>query len=78
MQFRNLGCARPTVVTAPRERLPKALQGLPRDTDLMVTFATGSVSTMAINWVKAVQKTGVEQVLVGALDQVRPTACTIV
>ena len=31
----------------------------------MVTFATGSVSTMAVNWVKNVQRIGVKEILLG-------------
>ena len=36
----------------------------------MVTFATGSVATMACNWVKTTRAAGVTtEVLIGALDQ---------
>jgi len=41
----------------------------------MVTFATGSVSTMAINWVLTVRRVGVSEVLIGALDQAMMDAC---
>ena len=36
---------------------------LPANTDIMVTFATGSVAEMAYNWVKNVQHAGVREVL---------------
>jgi hypothetical protein len=39
-------------VLAPRENLPPNVRQLPKDTDVMVTFATGAVSTMAVNWVE--------------------------
>ena len=41
---------------APRENLPKQMRDLPADTDVMVTFATGAVSTMAVNWVETVRR----------------------
>ena len=47
------------VVTASRSKLPPQLRDLPKDTDLMVTFATGSVATMACNWVKTTRAAGV-------------------
>lgn len=70
LQFTNLGCNAKHVVTAPRERLPESIRNLPKDTDIMVTFATGSVATMACNWVATVRRAGVQEVLIGALDQV--------
>ena len=41
----------------------------------MVTFATGSVAEMACNWVKNVQNAGVQEVLIGALDEAMMSAC---
>jgi hypothetical protein len=75
LQFTNLGCNSKTVVTAARERLPENLRNLPRDTDIMVTFATGSVATMACNWVATVRTAGVREVLIGALDAEMMAAC---
>jgi len=40
-----------------------------------VTFATGAVSTMAVNWVETVRRVGVKEVLIGALDEQMMTAC---
>lgn len=62
-------------VSASRERLPDSIRDLPKDTDLMVTFATGSVATMACNWVKNVERAGVTTILLGALDQKMMDAC---
>ena len=42
----------------------------------MVTFATGSVATMACNWVETTRRAGVtKEVLIGALDQQMMDAC---
>ena len=60
LQFRNLGCNAKHEVTARREKLPANLRELPNGTDIMVTFATGSVATMACNWVATVRKAGVD------------------
>lgn len=49
------------MVTASRDKLPPQLRNLPKDTDLMVTFATGSVATMACNWVETTRRAGVTQ-----------------
>merc|ERR1719247_3301541 len=76
LQFRNLGCAAKHEVLAPRESLPAAVRDLPPDTDVMVTFATGAVSTMAVNWVETVRRVGVKEVLIGALDEQMMEACT--
>jgi len=40
-----------------------------------VTFATGSVATMAANWVATVRRVGVKEVLIGALDQSMMDMC---
>lgn len=40
-----------------------------RAPDLMVTFATGSVATMAVNWVKNVQKAGIDKILLGTCSE---------
>ena len=76
LQFRNLGCAGKHEVLAPRENLPESVRNLPADTDVMVTFATGAVSTMAVNWVETVRRIGVKEVLIGALDEQMMEACT--
>ena len=39
------------------------------------SFATGSVSTMACNWVETVRRSGCDAVLIGALDQQMMDAC---
>jgi len=75
LQFRNLGCAGKHEVLAPRKYLPPNVRDLPQDTDVMVTFATGAVSTMAVNWVETVRRIGVKEVLIGALDEQMMTAC---
>ena len=75
LQFSNLGCNARHEVTARREKLPANLRGLPNGTDIMVTFATGSVATMACNWVATVRRAGVQEVLIGALDQKMMDAC---
>ena len=69
LQFRNLGCQGKHEVLAPRENLPDTVRQLPVGTDVMVTFATGAVSTMAINWVLTVRRIGVKEVVIGALDE---------
>eukprot|EP00965_Chrysotila_dentata_P040769 1351840-Pleurochrysis_carterae.AAC.2 len=59
-----------------RVNLPAEIRSLPAGTDLMVTFATGSVATMAANWVAALRRAGVESgVLIGALDEPMMNAC---
>jgi hypothetical protein len=76
LQFTNIGQADERhLVTASRDKLPPSIRDLPKDTDIMVTFATGSVATMATNWVATVRKAGVEQVLIGALDAEMMEAC---
>jgi hypothetical protein len=57
--------------------LPPEISRLPRGSDLLVTFSTGSVATMAHNWVAALAKAGVrEGVIIGALDQKMQDECT--
>ena len=57
--------------------LPLEISRLPRGSDLLVTFSTGSVATMAHNWVAALAKAGVrEGVIIGALDQKMQDECT--
>ena len=75
LQFQNLGCNDKHVVTAPKERLPSNIRDAPAGTDIMVTFATGSVATMAANWVATVRRVGVKEVLIGALDQSMMDMC---
>ena len=76
LQFTNVGQAdEKHLVTASREKLPPSLRGRPNGTDVMVTFATGSVATMACNWVETVRRAGVTDVLIGALDDVMMEAC---
>ena len=77
LQFRNLGCQGKHEVLAPRENLPDNVRNLPADTDVMVTFATGAVSTMAVNWVETVRRIGVKEVLIGALDEQMMEACKV-
>lgn len=76
LQFTNLGqsCERHEVL-ASRERLPAEVQALPAGSDLMVTFATGSVSTMARNWARTTRAAGVDAILIGALDGEMMEAC---
>ena len=75
LQFTNLGCNTKHVVTTEKDKLPANLRNLPEGTDIMVTFATGSVATMACNWVATVRKAGVNEVVIGALDQEMMDAC---
>ena len=63
------------VVTASREKLHRAVRDLPNGTHLAVTFATGSVATMALNWVVTSRAAGVTELLIGALDEQMMTAC---
>ena len=59
-----------------RVALPEAITRLPRGSDLMVTFSTGGVATMAHNWVEALRRAGVtEGILIGALDQPMRDEC---
>ncbi len=76
LQFENVGkrCARHEV-SAEYESLPESVKKLPNGTDLMVTFATGSVATMAVNWVRTVYKAGISDLLVGALDAEMMEVC---
>ena len=76
LQFTNLGqsCERHEVL-ASRERLPAEVRALPAGSDLMVTFATGSVSTMACNWARTTRAAGVDAILIGALDGEMMEAC---
>jgi len=62
-------------VLASEDKLPAAVRALPKGSDLMVTFATGSVATMALNWVRTTQAAGVSALLIGALDQSMMDAC---
>ena len=77
LQFTNVGQAdEKHLVTASRDKLPPSLRDRPKDTDIMVTFATGSVATMACNWVETTRRAGVtKEVLIGALDQQMMDAC---
>ena len=75
LQFTNLGCNEKHLVSAAHERLPASIRERPKGTDIMVTFATGSVATMASNWVATVRKAGVAEVLIGALDQSMMDVC---
>ena len=43
-------------VSAPFEALPASVRRLPKGSDLIITFATGSVSTMALNWAATARK----------------------
>ena len=61
----------------PQGELAPSLRGRPNGTDVMVTFATGSVATMACNWVATVRRAGVKEVLIGALDQAMMDACAL-
>ena len=76
LSFTNLGTAGDvTNVSAPFSSLPATVRRLPNGTDLLVTFATGSVSTMAINWAANVRRAGVADLLIGALDAEMMEAC---
>lgn len=59
-----------------RVALPDSITRLPAGSDLMVTFSTGGVATMAHNWVAALRQAGVrEGVLIGALDAKMVSEC---
>ena len=76
LAFSNVGTAGDvTTVSAPFDALPESVRRLPNGTDLLVTFATGSVSTMALNWAAAVRKAGISELLIGALDAAMMAAC---
>ena len=62
-------------VSAPFEALPASVRRLPKGSDLIITFATGSVSTMALNWAATARKAGVEEILIGALDEQMMKEC---
>ena len=61
-------CLAVTAVSAPFDALPLSVRNLPNGSDLVITFATGSVSTMALNWIANAKRAGVDAVLIGALD----------
>ena len=44
-----------------RVQLPPEILAMPKGSDLLVTFSTGSVATMAHNWVLALRKAGVRE-----------------
>ena len=47
LQFTNVGQAGTKhAVTASRDKLPASVRDLPANTDIMVTFATGSVAEL--------------------------------
>ncbi len=78
LQFKNVGEQDDRhVVLAEFSKLPLAIRSLSNGSDLAVTFATGSVATMAINWVKTATKAWGDSrpVLVGALDAAMLAAC---
>ncbi|KAL3902720.1 MAG: hypothetical protein SGPRY_011952, partial [Prymnesium sp.] len=60
LQFTNIGQADERHLVASRELLPSSVRSLPNGSHLMVTFATGSVATMALNWVANVRAAGVQ------------------
>ena len=62
-------------VTARFDQLPASVRALPRGSDLLVTFATGSVAIMALNWAANARQAGVRDVLIGALDDTMMRAC---
>ena len=72
-RFVNLGAAAAGevhAVSAPYEALPASVRALDKGSDLLVTFATGSVSTMARNWAANVVRIGAgDHLLIGALDE---------
>ncbi|KAL1508010.1 hypothetical protein AB1Y20_007608 [Prymnesium parvum] len=57
--------------------LPPKVAALPPGSDLIVTFSTGSVATMAHNWYLALRRSGVDEgaALIGALDEKMREAC---
>ena len=75
LSFVSLGTSAAHNVSAPWESLPRSVRELPRGSDLAVTFATGSVSTMALNWAKATVSAGLSDILLGALDESMLKAC---
>lgn len=75
-RFTNLGTLGDThAVSAPYQTLPASVRRLPNGSDLVITFATGSVSTMALNWAATAQRAGVADILIGALDEAMMRAC---
>ena len=75
-RFTNLGTLGDThAVSAPFASLPASVRNLPNGSDLVITFATGSVSTMALNWARAAVRAGVSDILIGALDVGMMEAC---
>ena len=66
LRFTNLGAAvagEVHHVSAPFESLPASVRALQKGSDLLVTFATGSVATMARNWAANVQRVGAAEPL---------------
>ena len=51
------------------EPFPASLRGLPRGSDLFISFSSKSMAPFALNWVANLRKAGVEYYLVGALDE---------
>ena len=75
-RFTNIGEAEDThEVLSPFEQLPPSIRRLPNGSDIVITFATGSVATMALNWARAAQQAGVADVLIGALDEAMMAVC---
>ena len=78
LSFTNIGTQGDvTAVSAPFSALPASVRRLPNGTDLLVTFATGSVSTMALNWASNIQRAGIAELLIGALDEGMMAACAL-
>ena len=75
-RFTNLGTLGDVHdVSAPFEALPQSVRSLPNGSDLVITFATGSVAIMALNWAKAARRAGIDDILIGALDESMMEAC---
>ena len=75
-RFTNVGTAGDyTAVSAAFADLPESVRNLPNGSDLVITFATGSVATMALNWASAARKAGVNDILIGALDELMMNEC---
>ena len=48
---------------------PDALRKSLKGSDLFISFSSGSMAAFALNWVANLRRTGITQVLVGALDE---------
>eukprot|EP00908_Phaeocystis_cordata_P010200 Transcript_21042.p1 GENE.Transcript_21042~~Transcript_21042.p1 ORF type:complete len:807 (+),score=158.02 Transcript_21042:127-2421(+) len=63
------GAASGELVDVPPDTVfPDKLRKCTKGSDLFISFSSGSMAAFALNWVANLRKTGITQILVGALD----------